>query len=56
MTEQEATKKFLIVMGCTVPWVITYCVIIVCFTPGWMAVLTVVAFYVMVAAIGRNLI
>lgn len=56
MNEQEATKKFLIVTAFTVPWVITYSVMIVCFTPGWMAILTVLSFYIMIAAIGRNLL
>ena len=41
MTEQEATRKFLIVMAAPFRGSSPTASCIVCFTPGWMAVLTV---------------
>ncbi len=56
MTEQEAARKFYIVTACMIPWVVAYSATVVCFAPGWLAAINVVAFIVMIGAIGRNLV
>ena len=56
MTEQEAARKFYIVTACMIPWVGAYSGAVVCFAPGWLAAFNVVAFFVTIGAIGRNLV